>query len=84
MIACYDMLYEDATKYSILWEHINFVMPDNGVPNVNFKGFMEDSAQANYNVVKKIYGDGEPTLSMIKDECPCLSPLVFKLGQGNA
>jgi hypothetical protein len=47
-------------------------MPNNGVPNVNFKGFMEDSAQANWNVVKKIYGDGEPTLPMIKDEYTCL------------
>jgi hypothetical protein len=76
MIACYDVLYEDATKYNILWGNINFVMSNNGVPNVNFKGFMEDSAQANWNVVKKIYGDGEPTLPMIKDEC--------NLGQGNA
>ena len=34
-------------------------MVENGVSKVNFKGFMADTAQANWNAVRMIYGDGE-------------------------
>ena len=32
--------------------------------NVNFKGFMCDSAQANFNAVKVLFGSGDPKVSM--------------------
>ena len=35
-------------------------MAKNDVPNVNFKGFMADSAQTDWNAVKLIYSDGDP------------------------
>ena len=35
-------------------------MAKNGVPNVNFKGFMADSTKTNWNAVKMIYDDGDP------------------------
>lgn len=34
-------------------------MADNVLPNINFKGFMADNAQVNWNVVKNIYGHGD-------------------------
>ena len=34
-------------------------MVDNRMPNVNFKGFMADNAQAHWNMVMKIYGEGD-------------------------
>lgn len=35
-------------------------MVENGVPNVNFKGFMADFAQANWNALRKFYGNVDP------------------------
>jgi hypothetical protein len=45
-IACCDMQSEDGATQVLFWENLNAVMAENGVPNVNFKGFMADSAQA--------------------------------------
>jgi hypothetical protein len=42
------------------------------VSKVNFKGFMADSAQANWNAVRKIYGVGDPSLPMVGRERTCL------------
>jgi hypothetical protein len=30
-----------------MWQNLNKVMANNGVPNPSFKGFMADNAQAN-------------------------------------
>ena len=46
-------------------------MVDNGVSTVNFKGFMADRAQANWNVVMRIYGGGNPSLPMVDRERIC-------------
>ena len=46
-IACCDMQSEDGATQILLWENLNYVMAENGLPNVNFKGFKADSAQAN-------------------------------------
>ncbi len=40
-------------------------MANNGVPNPNFKGFMVDDAQANWNVVRIVYGSGNASDSMV-------------------
>ena len=53
-------------------KNLNFVMAKSGVPNVNLKGFMADSPQANWNEVRTIYGDGDPSLSMVAHERTCL------------
>ena len=53
-IACCDMQSEDGAAQIFLGENLNVVMADNGVPNVNFKGFMADSAQANWIAVRTI------------------------------
>ena len=42
------------------------------MPNVNLKGFMVDSAHANWNAIRKTYGDGDPNLPMVSCKCICL------------
>ena len=71
-IACCNMQSKDGAAQVLFWENMNSVMVENGVPNINFKGFMVDSAQANWNAVKAIYKDGDPSLSMVAREHTCL------------
>jgi hypothetical protein len=40
-------------------EKINKVMVNNGLPHPNFKGFMIDSAQANWNAICIVYGSSD-------------------------
>src|ERR1700737_2662532 len=47
-------------------------MAQHGVDKVNFKGFMADSAQANWNVVRIIYGSGDASEKMVDRERTCL------------
>ena len=71
-IACCDMQSEDGAAQTLFWENLNVVMAENGVPKTNFKGFMADSAQANWNAVRRVYGDGDPSLPMVARERTCL------------
>jgi hypothetical protein len=59
-IACRDIQSEDGAIQILFWKNLKFVMSKNGVPNVNFKEIIADSAQTNCNAVKMIYGDGDP------------------------
>ena len=70
-IACCDMQSEDAIAQTLFWENLNKVMAENGVPNVNFKGFMADSAKANWIAVRKVYGYGNPDEPMEDRERTC-------------
>ena len=60
IIACHDIQSEDGGTQIFLWKNLKSIIVINGVPNVNFKGFMADSAKTNWNVVKTIYGNGDP------------------------
>ena len=71
-IACYDIQFEDGVAQTLFWENLNSVMSENRVLNNNFKGFMADNAQANWNAVQKIYGVGNPSLPMMGHERTCL------------
>jgi hypothetical protein len=71
-IAVCDMQSEDTAAQCIMWRSLNEVMAANGVANVNFKGFMADSAQANWNAVRTIYGTGDPKQPMENRERTCL------------
>ena len=73
IIACCEMQSEDNATQIFFWKKLNFVIAENCVPNVNFKGFMTDSAQVTWNTVRTIYGDGSPCLSMVARERTCLS-----------
>ena len=39
-----------------MWLSMLAVLKEHGLMDVNFKGFMADSAQANFNAVQKIFG----------------------------
>ena len=67
-IVCNDMQFEDGTTQTLFWKNLNIIMAKNGVSKVNFKGSMTDNAQVNWNAVRMIYGDGDPTLSMVVRE----------------
>ena len=71
-IAIYDMQFEDAEAHELFWMQLNIVMGKNRVDNVNFKGFMADSIQANWNTVWKVYGTGDPAVCMDGRERTCL------------
>jgi hypothetical protein len=62
-----DMQSEDAAAQMVLWKNLNDVMVRHGVPEPKFKGFMADSAQANWNAIRVIYGNGDATIPM-KDQ----------------
>ena len=64
--------YQTFEAQTLFWENLNYVMAENGVPNVNFKGFMTDNAQVSWNAVRKIYRDGEPRLPIVDHEHTCL------------
>jgi hypothetical protein len=46
-IVCRDIQSEDGTTQILFWKNLKFVMAKYDVPNVNFKGFMADSARTN-------------------------------------
>ena len=71
-IAVCDMQSEDVAAQSVVWKNLNAVMARHGVQSVNFKGFMADSAQANWNAVRIIYGSGDATEKMVDKERTCL------------
>jgi hypothetical protein len=52
----------------ILLKKLNAIVLKKGVTNPNFKWFMVDSAQANWNVVHIVYGIRDCTVEMIDKE----------------
>lgn len=70
-IAVCDMQTEGTEGQMIFWNCLNNVMKDNDVPNPNFKGFMCDIAQTNFNVVQIVYGSGDPKVPMMDREPTC-------------
>ena len=68
-IALCDMISETHDAQAYLWHD---VMAKHKVHNFNFKGFMADSTQANWNVVREIYGTGDKTVPMQENERSCL------------
>ena len=71
-IAACDMQSEDTAAQSVLWKNLNAIMETHGVARVNFKGFMADGAQANWNAVRIIYGSGNASERMVDRERTCL------------
>ena len=71
-IAVCDMQSEDVAAQSVVWKNLNAIMAQHGVNKVNFKGFMADSAQANWNAVRIIYGSGDASEKMVDRERTCL------------
>jgi hypothetical protein len=65
MIAICDMQSKNTEAQCVMWQNLNKVMANNGVPNPNFKGFMVDSTQANWNVVQIVYGSEDANEPMV-------------------
>jgi len=42
-IAICDMQFEDIKVQCVMWQNLNNVMTNNGIPNSNFKGLMANS-----------------------------------------
>ena len=61
--AC-DMMCEMVDAQEQMWLSMVGLLNRHGVKNVNFKGFMADSAQANFNAVRKIFGSGDRSIPM--------------------
>jgi hypothetical protein len=70
-IACCDMQSEDADAQLVFWKNLNAVMARHNVAKPQFKGFMADSAQANWNAVRIIYGSGNKEEPMEDRERTC-------------
>lgn len=71
-IATCDMQSEDTEAQLVFWKNLNLVMEINGVTAPNFKGFMADNAQANWNAVRILYGNGNKEDPMEDRERSCL------------
>ena len=78
-VAICDMQSEDAKAQELFGTQLNIVMRENGVDNVNFKGFMADSAHAIWNAVRKVYGNGDPAICMEGRERTCLFHWTLRL-----
>ena len=78
-IAICDMQAEYTKVQCTMWREFNEVMQRNGVEKPNFKGFMADSAQANWNAVQIVYGSGDPKVPIKNRERTCLLHWITSL-----
>jgi hypothetical protein len=70
-ISCCDFQSEDKDAQVLFWQNLNHVMARHGIPHPTFIGFMADSAQANWNAVRIVYGSGDPKIPMEGRERTC-------------
>ena len=66
-----DMKSEMAEHHKQMWRSLLMVMEKHRVKNVNFAGFMAESAQANFNAVCEIFGSGDKSKPMKDKERTC-------------
>ena len=71
-IAMCNMQSEDTEVQVQFWRSLNAVMHRHGVANPNFKGFKADSAMANWNAIRIVYGSGSANVGMENRERTCL------------
>jgi hypothetical protein len=55
-----------------MWTKLNETMLKHKFPKLDFKGFMVDKTQTNWNVVIIIYGSKDPFVRMVDKECTYL------------
>ena len=63
-----DMMCEMVDAQEHMWLSILALLRKHGLENVNFKGFMADNAQANFNAIKCIFGSGDKNIPMERKE----------------
>ena len=70
-ISCYDFQSEDKDAQVIFWNNLNHVMRRHRIPMPQFRGFMANSAQANWNAVRIVYGSGDSKVPIKGREKTC-------------
>jgi hypothetical protein len=63
-----DMQFEDIKTQRFMWTKLIEMMLKHRFPKPNFKEFMVDNAQANWNVIKIVYGLRDPYVRMVDKE----------------
>jgi hypothetical protein len=48
-----------------MWTKLNEIMLKHGFPKSNFKGFMANNTQANWNAINIVYGFGDLYVMMV-------------------
>jgi len=71
IVVC-DMQSKDTTAQIVVWKNLNSVMARHNVLQPNFKGFMADCAQANWNVIRIVYRNRDASIPMENKERTCL------------
>jgi hypothetical protein len=61
-IAICNMQSEDTAAQIVVWKNLNVVMARHNVSQPNFKEFMTDSAQTNWNAIRIVYGNGDASM----------------------
>jgi hypothetical protein len=51
-----------------MWTKLNDTMLKHGFRKLNFKGFMTDNTQANWNIIKIVYGYGDLYVEVVDKE----------------
>jgi hypothetical protein len=64
IVVC-DMQSKDTEAQRLMWTRLNETILKHGFLKPNFKGFMANSTQANWNVIKIIYGSEDPFVKMV-------------------
>jgi hypothetical protein len=78
-IAFCDMQYEDVDSQILMWNSFVKVMKKHSVQNVNFKIFMIDCVQTNFNAIIMLFGSGGPKVLIEINECTCFYHWVNNL-----
>jgi hypothetical protein len=65
-------------------QNLNHVMARHCIPHPTFIGFMADNAQANWNVVRIMYGSRDPKVPMEGRERTCffhwkIAPEIYEI-----
>ena len=71
MICVCDMKSEMAEHQKQMWRSLLEVMARHGYQRVEFYGFMANSAQANFNAVREIFGSSDKTIPIAGKEHTC-------------
>ena len=71
-IAVCVMQSEDCIAQVLFWRNLKSIVQRHGLDDVQFKGFMANSAQANWNAMRIVYGGGDLVVPMENRERTCL------------
>ena len=59
-----DMMCKMADAQEQMWLSMLALLKQHGLEDVNFKGFMADSAYANFNAIRRIFGSSNKNIPM--------------------